>query len=52
MKMTPNSKKIKTGNEEDQDVETIISCMNAITRVLALKMFDYGKKIRLLTTNK
>lgn len=34
----------RLGVEEDQDVETIIYCTNAIARVLAGKMFDYGVK--------
>jgi hypothetical protein len=29
--------------EEDADVETIIVNMSAISKILALKMYDYGK---------
>lgn len=32
----------KLGSEEDADVETIINSMNQITKILAMKMFDYG----------
>lgn len=28
--------------DEDKDVETIITCMNDISRILAMKMYDYG----------
>lgn len=34
----------RLGVDEDQDVETIISCMDEICRVFAYKMFDYGAK--------
>ena len=34
----------RLGVDEDQDVETIISCMDDICRILAYRMFDYGTK--------
>ena len=33
----------KLGHQEDEDVETIIDCMNEITKILCMKMYDYGK---------
>lgn len=36
----------KLGSDENQDVEEIINCMNRISKILALKMFDYGTKFR------
>lgn len=32
----------RLGVDEDEDIETIINCMNDITRILAMKMYDYG----------
>lgn len=32
----------RLGVEEDEDVETIINCMNDIAHILAMKMYDYG----------
>ena len=32
----------RLGVDEDKDVETIINCMNDISRILAMKMYDYG----------
>lgn len=33
----------KLGNDEDEDVETIINSLNQITKVLSMKMYDYGR---------
>lgn len=32
----------RLGVDEDEDVETIINCMNDIAHILAMKMYDYG----------
>lgn len=32
----------RLGVDEDKDVETIINCMNDISRILSMKMYDYG----------
>lgn len=32
--------------EEDEDVERIISILESVQRILAIKMFDYGQKFR------
>ncbi len=32
----------RLGVDEDRDVEEIISCMGSISRILALKMYEYG----------
>lgn len=34
----------RLGVDEDEDVETIINCMNDIAHILAMKMYDYGMK--------
>lgn len=34
----------RMGVEEDDDVTTILNCMDNIARILAYKMFDYGVK--------
>lgn len=33
-------------NDEDEDLEEIINCMEGIARILSLKMFDYGMEAR------
>lgn len=33
----------RLGQEEDKDVETIISNMEAIAKLLSFKMYDYGR---------
>lgn len=33
----------RLGEDEDEDVETILNGMERIARVLALKMYEYGK---------
>lgn len=32
----------RLGVDEDKDIQTIINCMDDISRILAMKMFDYG----------
>lgn len=39
----------KLNKEEDEDLEIIINNMNAIAKHLAIKMFEYGKEIALVT---
>lgn len=34
----------RLGKDEDGDVETILSGMERIARLLSLKMYDYGRK--------
>lgn len=34
----------RLGVNEDKDIETIIDCMEKITRLLAMKMYEYGFK--------
>lgn len=36
----------KLGEDEDADIEQIINCMTKISRILALKMYDYALKIQ------
>ncbi|MGN0341440.1 MAG: hypothetical protein ACI4DO_01485 [Roseburia sp.] len=36
----------KLDSDQNRDLEEIISCMNQISKILALKMFDYGAKLR------
>lgn len=36
----------KLGNDEDEDVETIINSLNQITKLLSMKMYDYGRNAR------
>lgn len=36
----------KLGTEENADVEEIIICMSGISRILAMKMYDYGVESR------
>ena len=33
----------KLGESENEDIETIVSCMERISKLLAMKMYDYGK---------
>lgn len=33
----------RLGNDEDDDVEQIINGMDEITRILSLKMYEYGR---------
>ena len=33
----------RLGEDEDSDVEAILSCMEGIARLLVMKMFEYGK---------
>ena len=33
----------RLGEDEDEDVETILNGMERITRILAMKMFEYGR---------
>ena len=33
----------EAGEDEDEDVETIISGMEKIARVLAMRMYEYGR---------
>lgn len=35
----------RLGIDEDSDVEEIINCMSSISRILATKMFEYGRKL-------
>ena len=35
----------RLGVDEDKDVETIINCMNDISCILAMKMYDYGRAV-------
>lgn len=35
----------RLGTDEDSDVEEIIGCMDQITRILAMKMFECGAKM-------
>ena len=41
----------RLGVSEDKDVEIIISCMNDISHILAMKMFDYGANKEILSQN-
>lgn len=36
----------RLGTDEDSDVEEIIGCMDSISRILAMKMFEYGMKLK------
>ena len=33
----------RLGEDENEDVETILNSMEKITRILAMKMYEYGK---------
>lgn len=37
----------KLGNEEDEDLEEISDCMEELIRIVAMKMYDYGKEVAL-----
>ena len=39
----------RLGVREDKDVEIIINCMNDISYILAMKMFDYGATKEILS---
>ena len=41
----------RLGVEEDKDVEMIINCMNEISRILAMKMYDYGVDMKKFEEN-
>lgn len=45
--MTELKKKVceKLQVDEDRDLEHIIDCMDAITKEIAMKMYDYGALI-------
>ena len=34
----------RLGEDEDSDVETILNSMERITRLVSLKMYDYGRR--------
>lgn len=36
----------RLGIDEDSDVEEIINCMSSISRILAVKMFECGMKMK------
>lgn len=35
----------KLGGDEDRDIEEIVHCMGSISKILAMKMFDYGERM-------
>lgn len=37
----------RLGNEEDEDLEELSNCMEELMRIVAMKMYDYGKEIAL-----
>lgn len=38
----------RLGEDEDHDIEMLISSMENITRVLSMRMYEYGKKEHLM----